>query len=132
MATVLNAFQIAAAARVAARAPAAATPSPAAPPRPVQRGAHQLFHIRTPLRGLDVAGRPTLLQGARLGGPFVIEGSAAAQVSNDKRQALLRGSIGPRIVPQGPQTHSKTFQKPGAGACPTCVVQSAGALQSTE
>ena len=41
MATVLNAFQIAAA-RIAARAPAAATPSPAAPPRPVQRGAHQL------------------------------------------------------------------------------------------
>ena len=26
--------------------------------------------------------------------------------------------------------HSKTFQKPSAGACPTCVVQSAGALQS--
>ncbi len=95
MATVLNAFQIAAA-RVAARAPAAATPSPAAPPRPVQRGAHQLFHIRTPLRGLDAAGRPTLLQGAHRGGAFVIEGSAAAQVSNDKRQALLRGSIDPK------------------------------------
>ena len=95
MATVLNAFQLAAA-RLAARAPAAAAPSPAAPPRPVQRGAHQLFHIRTPLRGLDVAGRPTLLQGARQGGPFVIEGSAAAQASNDKRQALRRGSIGPK------------------------------------
>ena len=131
MATVLNAFQIAAA-RVAARAPATTTQRPAAPPRPVQRAAHQLFHIRTPLRGLDVVGRPTLLQGARRGGPFVIEGSAAAQASNDKRQALLRGSIGPRIAPQGPQTRSKTFQKPSAGACPTCAVQSAGALQSTE
>ena len=96
------------------------------------RARRKVMQALAALRGLDVAGRPTLLQGARQGGPFVIEGSAAAQASNDKRQALLRGSIGPRIAPQGPQTPSKTFQKPSAGACPTCAVQSAGALQSTE
>ena len=93
MGAVLNPFE-----RIAqmVRTPAASAAPAAAPARPVQRGAHQLFHIRQPMVGIDAKGRTRTLDAAVRNAGFAIVGSAAAQADNDKRRVLARGSIGPR------------------------------------
>ena len=92
MGAVLNPFE-----RIAqmVRTPAASAAPAAAPARPVQRGAHQLFHIRQPMVGIDAKGRTRTLDAAVRNAGFAIVGSAAAQADNDKRRVLARGSIGP-------------------------------------
>jgi hypothetical protein len=79
--------------------PRAASAAPAAAPaRPVQRGAHQLFHLHTlaqpgGVRALDRLGRPVVPLAPRAYAGGVIEGAAQGRVNSDRRRAMLQAKI---------------------------------------
>ncbi len=76
-----------------ARTPAASAAPAAAPARPVQRGAHQLFHIREPMRGIDAKGRTRTLDAAVRSSDFAITSATVAQADNARRRAMARTKI---------------------------------------